>query len=632
MLNDVKANFLKASAHFIVFDQDGHCLESEGQLISPNLLKGNLFENFSFLESNRELLSLMMLHDSYSFPCMNVQLEQSKEAYCDFTLQKVLWQRQEANLWMVHDQTEMYLRIMQLQQDRNEKAISGEFFEMKQRALNAERDLLKFKNEELKRQQEFKTQFYARLSHELRTPLHSISGLSTLLSEKQKAHQQAKYLNALQATSRHLLSIVNNVIDFSRIETGKMTWQAEPTALKDLIEEVIASFRYKAEEKRIEIKVTYAEDFPLTAQLDATKLKQILFNLIGNAVKFTDRGYVLLEAALTDKDQGFIELTVIDTGPGIAKEKEQDLFKPYVQLSNNGHVGSGLGLSIVKQLCDLSGGNITYIRPESGSGVTFRVTLPYLLPEKQIDKPSEELPLESHIQKMLIADDDEINCQVLVTYCKKYNIEAEAVSTGKQAIEKLMSNSYDLLILDYYMPNMDGLETLKALKKKELHQKKPVFMLTGSMSPTIKEEVLSAGVKKVIVKPIQPNALIELIRFDVPTDQSGINLDYLYKISDGNALLIKELIKKFLDTVPSDFAKIKQHQDGKDPFALQKMLHKSKINMKYVGMQGAFEKMEKLEETLSSGNVPVNLKLQISDLEKQVNAAVIKLKAEFKSL
>lgn len=627
MLAKIKDDFINQRVHIIIFNNAGTCLKSDGQLLSDNNLKGNLYHNFSFLESNKELLELMQLNDSFDFPCMNIQLG-DEMAYCDFKIKKIYYGDKEENLWLIHEQTEMYQRIMQLQQERNENAISGEFYAIEQRALNAERNLLKYKNEELKRQQAFKTQFYAKLSHELRTPLHSIAGLSTLLAEHPTPLKQAQYLKALQATSRHLAAVVNNVIDFSRMEAGQMNWEPKATVLKDLIEEVCASFKHITDKKEVDFLVKFNRNCPLEAMLDTTKLKQVLFNLIGNAVKFTNEGSIHLEVSL---EEDFLQLSIQDTGIGVPIEKEKELFKPYSQLANSTEIaGSGLGLNIVKQLCELSGGRISFERPENGKGSIFKVLLPYLKVNKKESVVEEQLNANVGIQSILIVDDDEINCQVLVSHFRKYNIVAEAVSTGEQALERLTTKSFDLIILDYFMPKMNGLETIKEIILKKLHRDKPIFMLTGDTTQTLKEKILEAGVAKLISKPVQPEGIMSLITSQ--SQSSEVNLDYLYKIADNNSALVKQLIKKFLDTVPNDFILIKQYFNRKEAISLQKMFHKTKINMKYVGMEKAFEIMESNERSLASGNIPVNLNREIVELDKAIQEAVLTLKEKYKSL
>lgn len=634
MLNKFKEAFQKEQVQFVLFDDSGKCVESDDNFFPISTQSNSVFEAFDFLESYRDLLSLMQVGEDYEFPCMNMKLN-GKDAYFDFTLKRVYLHGEELNLWIIHDQTALYLNILDLQQDRNNKAISGEFFELKQRALNAERDLLKFKNEELQRLQDFKTQFYAKFSHELRTPLHSIAGLSTLLEQRNTIEKQTQYLKALQSTSRHLLSFVNNVIDLARLEKGKVEWQSVETTLRDLVEEVLASFRYVTEKKGLQLSVHYAENFPSYAFLDAVKLKQILFNMVGNAVKFTSEGQVLIKASLESrsKEKEKLQFLIIDTGEGIPKDKQAQLFKPYTQFDTGEIGGSGLGLSIVRQLCELFDGSVEYVDTVE-KGATFKILLPYIPVEKEkIPKPIHtNEKLTANIKKILIADDDDINRKVLSIYCKKNGIETRTVNTGAKAMEVLAQFDCDLIILDYYMPEMDGITALSKIKGNPKFEKIPVFMLTGDTTSKIRDNLYVNGASRVIAKPIQPQNLFAIINNWYNIDSSSINLAYLHKIADNNPKLVQDLVKKFLNTVPEDLSKIKAFAEKGDYVSLRKLLHKTKINMKYVGMEKAFTIMEKLELALGKDILLDNFEKEISTLEMWIEKAIKSLKDQYKSL
>jgi|GEM_PF-5918959 len=634
MLNKFKEVFQKEQVQFVLFNDSGKCVESDDNFFPISNQSISVFEAFDFLESYRDLLSLMQVGEDYEFPCMNMQLN-GETAYFDFTLKRVYVHGEELNLWIIHNQTSLYLNILDLQQDRNNKAISGEFFELKQRALNAERDLLKFKNEELQRLQDFKTQFYAKFSHELRTPLHSIAGLSTLLEQRNTIEKQTQYLKALQSTSRHLLSFVNNVIDLARLEKGKVEWQSVETPLRDLVDEVLASFRYITEKKGLQLSVHFAESFPNYACLDAVKLKQILFNMVGNAVKFTSEGEVSIRASLErgKKGEEKLKFLITDTGEGIPQDKQDQLFKPYTQFDNGEIAGSGLGLSIVKQLCELFGGSVNYV-DTAKKGATFKILLPYIPVEKEnIPAPSNtKESLAANIKKILIADDDDINRKVLSIYCKKNGIEARTVNTGAKAMEVLEQFDCDLIILDYYMPEMDGITALSKIKAHPNFKDIPVFMLTGDTTSKIRDNLYENGASRVIAKPIQPQTLFSIISNWYNIDSSSINLDYLHKIADNNPKLVQDLVKKFLKTVPEDLAKIKAYTEQGEYESLRKLLHKTKINMKYVGMEKAFTIMEKLELTLGKDILLDNFGKEISSLEMWIEKAVKSLKDQYKSL
>jgi CheY-like chemotaxis protein len=421
--------------------------------------------------------------------------------------------------------------------------------------------------------------------------------------------------------------LVNNVIDLAGLETGKIEWQPHDTSLHDLVEEVLASFRHITEKKGVALEVNYAKDFPSYALLDAIKVKQMLFNLVGNAVKFTAKGAITIKAGLVQNSNGekLLEFLVSDTGKGISKDKQHQLFKPYTQINHNQVNSSGLGLSIVKQLCELIGGSVHYIKSDS-EGAEFKVLLPFTATKREMTEKKEKPVFSVNIKKMLIADDDDINCKVLSTYCKKYGIEAKTVNTGSKALKELAIFDCDLIILDYYMPEMDGLTTLMHIKKDPRFKEIPVFMLTGDTSEKVRDKLYANGVTKVITKPIEPHMLLSLISDTAKKATNLVNLEYLYKIADNNAEMVQELVNKFLNVVPHDLKKMEELYVKGEYEELRKLFHKSKINMKYVGMDKAFITMEKLEEILVKGNLPNNFEEELSALILWIKKAIQSLK------
>ncbi|MEM1137804.1 MAG: ATP-binding protein, partial [Bacteroidota bacterium] len=495
---------------FVIFNDEGFCLESDDTILVLTHSKQSLFEKFTFLESHKDLYSGMPLGEKHKFPCINLSNE-SGTLYFDFILERIEYNNELATMWVLQDLTTHYLYLVNIQQERNENAISGEFLEMRQRAFNIERNLLRFQNEELNKIQKFKTKFYAQLSHELRTPLNSISGLSVLINEETSEEKRKDYLYALKATSKHLLSVINDVIDLSKIEEGKVSLHPQDTDLYDLINEVMASFQFKIEEKGLYIKFIHTKDFPRYAYLDPIKLRQILYNLIGNSVKFTTQGGVVIKTSVETSDvhEERLKITVLDTGIGVPSDKIERIFNPYEQGAakvSSLYGGSGLGLSIVKQLCEVLNGTIDFKSIE-GKGSIIDVYLPYV---KSIEKPVEPMNTVQNartqtVKSVIIADDDEISRKVLTVFLDKWDIKVEPVSNGKELIKKIELSSFDLIIMDYYMPEMDGLETVYYLNSMVEYTNIPIFMLTGDTSDETKKQFKTAGVTRVLNKPVIPD-------------------------------------------------------------------------------------------------------------------------------
>ena len=631
MLNEYKKKFINDSIQFVIFDDEGFCNESDDVIFKLSNLEISLFQKFLFLESYKELCTNISVGDFYEFPCINLDYK-SQKYYFDFKLERIKYNNGEATLWVLQDFTKHYENLIGIQQERNENAISGEFLEMRERAINLERDLLKYQNEELSRIQNFKTQFYARLSHELRTPLQSISGLSTLINAEISQQKREEYLYALKSTSKHLLSIVNDVIDLSKIEQGKIKIEHKDTDLFDLLSEVHASFKYIAEEKGLTFNFQQSLDLPQYVVLDATKVKQILYNLLGNAIKFTNEGIVSFSVSVdTHNKEPMLLFLVKDTGIGVPKDKIDQIFNPYEQAASSLYGGSGLGLSIVKQLSELMGGEIEFFSRE-GEGTQVKINLPFKLSNKKFDLP---ITSQVTIKKVLIVDDDSISRKVLATVLKNWNMDVEVAVNGKEFINKLHESSFDLLIIDYFMPEMDGLAILDYVKSKSELEHIPVFMLTGDINTETSKRFKKANVTQVINKPVEPEILYSYISelSGVTKQQTAkIDLEYLFQISNNNNELVKRLIKDFMTNVPEDIIKIRQYYNDNDYESLRQLLHKSKTNMKYVGLHELYEVMFDIEEKIKAKQKLDNFEGIINLIEVTVKTVLQKLAESYKSL
>ncbi|UZR95423.1 ATP-binding protein [Chondrinema litorale] len=634
MLDDYKRKFLNETIQFVIFDDEGFCLESDDVIFKLNTSKESLFERFLFLESYKDLFVNMEVGETYEFPCVNIEQDEQK-LYFDFLLERIAHKNGKATLWILQDFTRHYEHLIDIQQERNDNAISGEYHEMREKAINLERDLLQFQNDELSRLQKFKTQFYARLSHELRTPLQSITGLSTLINEVQLQDKREEYLFALKATSKHLLSIVNDVIDLSKIEEGKILIHPKDSDILEILNEIDASFRFIAEEKGLSFNLYKGERFPQFAFIDAIKLKQILYNLLGNALKFTSTGGISLSVSIAAEQPDLLLFTVTDTGIGVPQDKIERIFNPYEQAASSLYGGSGLGLSIVKQLTDLMGGKIELFS-EEGIGTTVNVSIPFKNVNAPLEQEHQKETQKLSIKNVLIADDDNISQKVLATVLSNWGIKTEVASNGKEFISKAQNKQFDLFIIDYHMPEMDGLQVVNFLKSNYAFNDVPVFMLTGEITPKVKEKFTQHGITQVINKPVEPEKLYMLIA-QIPTqikkeESVEIDLTYLFEITNNNKQLVKHLISDFMNNAPLDVISLRKYYDAGDLDKLKQVLHKSKTNMKYVGLHELHQEMEGLELKIKNKISLDNSERIIKLIEKTVKLAVEKLAVSYKSL
>jgi len=360
---------------------------------------------------------------------------------------------------------------------------------------------------------QLKSQFLANMSHEIRTPLNAIMGFITLLNEKETDEQKLKYLNIIKNASDSLLQIINDILDISKIESGKLV--IEPynfNPYKDLIE-IAELFQAKAAEKNIVFNIKYNQSIPKILYGDLLRIKQIYSNLLSNAIKFTPEGSKV--KSVVWYKNGYLNIIVKDYGIGISEEKQQTIFEPFTQADGSTarkYGGTGLGLTISLELAHLLGGKLT-LKSKEGKGSIFKLSIPVPIGEEQQDDDSDidSLNLEGHI---LIVEDYEANRMFVSIVLDNAGLTYEMAHDGLEAIEKFKSGKYDLILMDENMPNMGGMEATKEILKIEKEQglpHTPIISLTANALQGDKERFLAAGFDDYLSKPIEPELLLKTL-------------------------------------------------------------------------------------------------------------------------
>jgi PAS domain S-box-containing protein len=413
------------------------------------------------------------------------------------------------------------VNVPTLNQDGKVIGVSGFAFDITEN-VHYERALLSAK--ELAEQSvKIKEQFIANISHEIRTPMNGIIGLSKVLQNTHLDQDQKKYLRAIQTSADNLMIIINDLLDFSKMSAQHLTLDNVNFNLYDLANDIILLMKPRAEERSNSLTLDFGKDVHQVLSGDSLRLRQILLNLIGNAVKFTEKGHIKLLIRLNeDYDQkSLIEFVVDDTGIGIPEEKLDAIFESFNQGSNDTtriYGGTGLGLTISKNLVELQGGTIE-VRSKPMAGSTFRFILPFEkkspIPE-QVEETVKQLSQQSETVlslKILLAEDNEINQLLINKVLSDWNFESKAVANGKEAIDLIQQEHFDLILMDMQMPVMDGYEAIAHIREMESAKRNiPIISLTAYAAESEIKKCLDAGANAYLSKPFDQQELYQIIQ------------------------------------------------------------------------------------------------------------------------
>lgn len=408
--------------------------------------------------------------------------------------------------------------------------------------------LAKHKAEEASRK---KGQFLSTMTHEIRTPLHAVTGIAHLLIRENPNPEQLEYLEMLRFSADNLMVLINDILDFNKIEAGKIELEETTFNLIELIHGIQQSLAYKAREKNVGLGHIIKGDIPPAIVGDPVRISQILNNLIGNAIKFTEKGEVTIKVQATGENDKFIDLDfeVADTGIGIPKDKLYTIFDSFTQASSDTtrkFGGSGLGLTITRQLLKLMGSEIE-VNSEEGKGSVFNFTLHLEKSEEQRSKSGQTLQLESEgvyerAIHLLMVEDNEINRVIAGQILRKWSIEIDYAENGLVALEKLKNRQYDIILMDLQMPKMDGYETAIAIRATDnpYYQSVPIVALTASATTEAKNKVYAHGMNGFATKPFRPDELFRTI-------VQHLNLNLELQQSASKEYQLKEKIEQFCE-------------------------------------------------------------------------------------
>jgi signal transduction histidine kinase/CheY-like chemotaxis protein/Flp pilus assembly protein TadD len=399
----------------------------------------------------------------------------------------------------------------------------------KQKKIEIQNKILQVKNIEILQAKEaaeeaakVKSQFISTISHEIRTPLNAIIGATNLLNQNFPNQDQIENLNILKISSDNLLSLVNNILDFSKMEAGKMQFENIEFNLKNIVLDIRDLFSIKAAEKGVELLVNYDEKIPAVLKGDPLRINQLLINLVSNALKFTEKGYVKVDLSmqLSTVNHALIHVKVSDTGIGISSQKQTQIFESFTQADGTitrKFGGSGLGLSICKRILENLNSKLQ-LSSEPGVGSTFYFSINFEVSRNAaIGKSSRTASFENSIKgkRILIAEDNMMNILVIRQFLHKWGVVTDVVMNGKEAYAKVSAETFDAVLMDIHMPEMDGIEATRLIRKLSDERKRriPIIAITAENEMQFRQKVYEVGMNDYIFKPFNPDDLRERLGY-----------------------------------------------------------------------------------------------------------------------
>jgi PAS domain S-box-containing protein len=503
-----------------------------------------------------------------------------------------------------------------------------------------------------------KQQFLSNMSHEIRTPMNAIIGFTKVVLKTDLSDKQKEYLTAIKLSGDALIVLINDILDLAKVDAGKMTFEQVPFKMSLSIAAMLHLFEIKIQEKNLELVKIYDDKIPEILIGDPVRLHQIILNLISNAVKFTNRGKIVVGVhMLNENDEKVtIEFSVEDTGIGIAKDKINNIFENFQQATSDTsrlYGGTGLGLSIVKQLVESQGGIIS-VKSKVNVGSTFSFILNFLKTNAETESDLELVELNTDIKniKVLVVEDIALNQLLMKTLLDDFGFEREIADNGKIAIEKLQTSNYDIILMDLQMPEMNGFEATDYIRNK-MNSKIPIIALTADVTTVDLAKCKAVGMNDYIAKPVDErllyNKIVGLVKkpamiklYDEKRDapheskkkkKKCIDLAHLYYSTKSKPALIMEMISLYLEQTPRLVSAMKQSLKDKDWNSLYIAVHKMIPSFSIVGISSDYAEMaKKVQEYASTQTQLDSIPDMVHEISEICEQACDELIVEFNSI
>ncbi|HET8773197.1 MAG TPA: ATP-binding protein [Thermoanaerobaculia bacterium] len=486
-----------------------------------------------------------------------------------------------------------------------------------------------------------KSRFLATMSHEIRTPMNGVMGMLGLLLETRLTPAQRELALTAQESADSLLTIVNDILDFSKIEAGKLTFESNALDLVHVVEGAVELLSGEARVKKLALAALVEPSVPTSLRGDAGRLRQVLINLIGNAIKFTEAGKVLVTAAVEREtaDTATIRFTVSDTGIGITPETAGLLFHPFVQADGSAtrrYGGTGLGLAICRQLVELMNGKIgVESRPGEGSTFWFTAELqkqdaPQAEPSPEPAVPEPAVPEPARPFRLLVAEDNRVNQRVVLAQLETLGHRAVAVANGLEVLTALDGIDYDAVLMDCHMPEMDGYEAAARIRAEPRWQDLPIVAMTAGAMVEDRERCFAAGMNDYIAKPFRAAELAAVlarlpVRAPDPSRLAVLDPSVLGSVTGGGLAMVRDVVAIFLEDAPKKVDALREAVRAGDAKRISRAAHAFKSACLTVGVQRLAALCDAMEHDGRNG-VTAGAADALATLESELPAAASALR------
>jgi PAS domain S-box-containing protein len=481
-----------------------------------------------------------------------------------------------------------------------------------------------------------KESFLAHMSHEIRTPMNGILGIASLLSKTHLDKQQRNYLKMIQEAAGNLLVIVNDILDLEKIVAGKLQMERIAFKIVDKIATTSQSFIYKAEEQELGLIFQNSIPADLVVKGDPYRLSQVLNNILSNALKFTEQGHINISTALAERtdDSAIVEIIISDTGIGISESRLQSIFEPFEQADaaiSRKYGGTGLGLTISKNMIEMQGGELM-VQSKEGKGSAFTIRIPYHLSLEAMQENDNEQEIDYKslgAKRILVAEDVELNQYLAKHILESWDFEVAIAVNGREAIDLLLKESFDCILMDVQMPEMDGIEATQRIRKLPDPVKStiPIIALTANALKGDSEKYLAAGMNDYLAKPFNEETLFRviyrnLVHYSSPVTAEAIvhlvsnvdlddlslknhtgmssnsklyDLSMVRSVSGGDEGFIKKMVALFIETVPQNVQELGNAVETAEWDQVAKLAHKLKSTVDSMGIKSLRQEIRTME-------------------------------------